>query len=149
MAIIAWMNQTTVALVLALCMVATLLAFLRYNWYPAQIFPGDTMTYAVGSLIACVAIFGHMQKAAVILFIPYIIDVILVARSRFKAEAFARVNTTGKLERANSKYYKLTDIILELWTRSGFGATEKRVVGTVLLIEGIVACIAVMSSLVG
>lgn len=91
MALISWLSGASTSLVLALCMAGTLGAFMLFNWYPARLFPGDTMTYAVGALIACIAIYGHMQKAALILFIPYIIDLILVARSQFKAEAFARV----------------------------------------------------------
>ncbi len=50
-------------------MVGALLAFLWFNWYPAKVFPGDTLTYSVGALVACIAILGDMEKIAVILFI--------------------------------------------------------------------------------
>jgi UDP-N-acetylglucosamine--dolichyl-phosphate N-acetylglucosaminephosphotransferase len=93
--------------VLALCMVGALLAFLKFNWFPAKVFPGDSLTYPVGALIACIAIIGDLQKIALILFIPYIIDLLLVLRSRCKGEAFAKVYDDGKLD---SPYKKITHL---------------------------------------
>ncbi|MBU2560641.1 glycosyl transferase family 4, partial [archaeon] len=58
----AWQAGFGWVAVFALCMVFSLLAFLRYNWHPARIFPGDTATYSIGALIACVAIMGNMEK---------------------------------------------------------------------------------------
>ena len=39
-------------------MVAALLGFYLYNKYPAKVFPGDSMTWAIGALIAGMAILG-------------------------------------------------------------------------------------------
>jgi hypothetical protein len=48
-------------------------------------------TYMIGAIIACVAILGNMEKLAILLFIPYIVDFFLKARSRMKAEEFAKI----------------------------------------------------------
>jgi len=55
-------SNKTDAAVLSLIMLAALLAFLYYNWYPAKVFPGDSMTYVVGALAACIAILGIWRR---------------------------------------------------------------------------------------
>ena len=89
MGYIAWQFNLGWVAILAGCMVFALLAFMRYNWFPARVFPGDTLTYSVGALIACVAILGNMEKVAVVLYLPYFVEFVLKARSKFKAESFA------------------------------------------------------------
>ncbi len=57
----------------AVILAATLgasLAFLKYNWFPAKVFPGDVGTLAMGAAIASAVIIGNMEKYGVILFIP-------------------------------------------------------------------------------
>ena len=103
---VAWQTGSSWVAMLALSMVFALLAFLKYNWYPAKIFPGDSFTYSVGALIACVAILGNMEKIAVVLFIPYFLDFLLPLRSGFKTEAFARVNKDRSLEMPYGGGYK-------------------------------------------
>jgi UDP-N-acetylglucosamine--dolichyl-phosphate N-acetylglucosaminephosphotransferase len=95
---VSWMTGNSWVAMLSFSMVFALLAFLRYNWYPAKIFPGDTMTYSVGALIACVAVFGNMEKIAVVLFIPYVVDFLLPLRAKLKVEAFAKANPDNSLE---------------------------------------------------
>ena len=41
---------------------AALIAFLKYNWYPAKILPGDSLTYLLGSIVAVGVIVGNMEK---------------------------------------------------------------------------------------
>ena len=62
MGYIAWFTRTGWVAVVALCMFSSLVAFYLFNKYPARIFPGDTLTYSVGALIACVAIAGNMES---------------------------------------------------------------------------------------
>src|SRR3990167_9691567 len=46
------------ALVLSVSMLAALLAFLAYNWCPAKVFGGDSLTLMTGACIAAVSIIG-------------------------------------------------------------------------------------------
>ncbi len=82
--------------------VFSLAAFLVFNWNPAKIFPGDSLTYGIGALIATVAILGNMEKIGVILFIPFFIDALMSLwpeiRGYSKAEAFGRVNEDNSLD---------------------------------------------------
>lgn len=128
----------TDAAALSLIMVGALLSFLYYNWYPARVFPGDTMTYSVGALIACVAILGNMERIAVILFIPYAVDFIFQSRGGFIREAFARVNVDGSLEQPNKCIYHLTHLALAVLRRVKGKVYERDVVLFVWGIEMVV-----------
>jgi len=81
-------HQNYFAAVLALSTFASLLAFLKFNWVPAKIFPGDSLTYLLGAVLACIAIMGNMEKAVMIVSIPFAIEFFLKARSGFKAKSF-------------------------------------------------------------
>ena len=108
----AFVNGKITAIILAMCMVGSLIAFLYFNWYPAKIFPGDTMTYSLGALAACIAIVGDMEKIGVLLFVPYAVDFIIQASGGFRKEAFAKVNETGDLEKPYKGLYHLTHLAI-------------------------------------
>lgn len=123
------------SMILALCMVGSLLAFLYFNWYPAKVFPGDTMTYSVGALVACIAILGDMEKIAVVLFIPYVVDFFLQSRGQFKVEAFARVDENGSLDKLCKGIYHLTHLVIALFKKMNRKVDEPHVVLFIYLIE--------------
>lgn len=51
---------------------STTLALLVYNWYPSQVFVGDTFTYFAGMAIAVAGILGHFSETLLILLIPQV-----------------------------------------------------------------------------
>jgi len=144
MAYVAVVTNRPSAMILALCMVGALVAFLYFNWYPARVFPGDSMTYSVGALVACVAILGDMEKIAVLLYMPYAVDFVLQSRSGFGAEAFAKVNDDGSLERPCKGIYHLTHLAIALLKRTNGRVYERDVVGAILGAEAIVVLIALV-----
>jgi UDP-N-acetylglucosamine--dolichyl-phosphate N-acetylglucosaminephosphotransferase len=127
------------AMILALCMVGALVAFLYFNWYPAKVFPGDTMTYSVGALVACVAILGDMEKIAIMLFLPYAFDFIIQASGGFQKEAFAKVNDDGSLEKPYGGLYHLTHLMIAVLKRLKGKVYERDVVLSLCGIEAAVA----------
>jgi UDP-N-acetylglucosamine--dolichyl-phosphate N-acetylglucosaminephosphotransferase len=50
------------------------LALLSFNWYPAQVFVGDTFCYFAGMSFAVVAILGHFSKTMLLFFIPQVFN---------------------------------------------------------------------------
>lgn len=128
--------------VLSLVMVGALLAFLFFNWYPAKVFPGDTLTYSVGTLVACVAILGNMEKIAVLLFIPYAIDFALPMRKMLKVEAFAKVNDDGSLEQPYDKIYDITHLAIAVLRRVKQKVYERDVVAFIYGVEIVISVIA-------
>ncbi len=61
-------------------MVFCLLAFLIENWYPAKVFPGDSLTYGVGAFIAAISMKNGFLWQSFFLLIPYFIDNIWMPR---------------------------------------------------------------------
>lgn len=145
LAYVSWIANASWVSVIALCMVFSLIAFLIYNKYPAKIFPGNTLTYSVGALIACVAIFASIERAALILFIPYFLELILKLRGRFKKESFAKIGKEGLLVQPYAKFYGLEHVsiyILDKIKRNS--ATEKNVVYLLWCIQLIFAVIVLV-----
>jgi len=133
--LIAWKTSQGYVAMLAFCMVFALLAFLFYNWYPARIFPGDTLTYSVGALIACVAILGNMEKFAVLLFLPYFADFVLPLRAKMKVEAYAKVNRDNSLDLPYDKIYDVAHLAILALKKTKGKVYEKDVVLFILSIE--------------
>lgn len=118
-----------------------LFAFLLFNWYPAKLFPGNGFTYLIGAIIGIIAILGNAEKFALLLFTPYMIDFILPLRSRMKAEAFAKVNDDGSLEKPYDKIYDLTHLMIELIRKIKPKVYERDVTISILLIELLISLI--------
>lgn len=113
--------------VIAFVMVASLAGFLYYNYYPAKVFPGDSLTYTVGGLVAIIAILGNFEKIAVFFFIPYIIETVLKSRGKLKKYSFGKPNSDGSLDLKYNKIYSLNHVAILLMKRLRVRATEKRV----------------------
>jgi len=74
LAVVAWTQGQYLAVSLALFLAAGSLGFLRYNFYPAQLFMGDCGSLFLGFNLGALAVMGLSKGATVIsLFIPVII----------------------------------------------------------------------------
>ncbi|PAV17501.1 N-acetylglucosaminephosphotransferase [Pyrrhoderma noxium] len=58
-------------------LVGVCLGFLYHNWYPARVFPGDTLCYVTGMAFAVVGIQAHFSKTLLLFFIPQIFNFLL------------------------------------------------------------------------
>ena len=114
---------------------ASLFSFLIFNWYPAKILPGDSLTYLLGSIVASGVIVGNMEKAGIILLIPFIIEFFLKARSKFRASCLGKLRKDGKLDPPyGKKIYSITHILMNLKKMN-----EKEVTISLILMEIFVA----------
>lgn len=140
---VSWITGSGWVAVMALCMVTALLAFLAFNFYPAKIFPGDTLTYSVGTLIAIIAILGNIEKYALVLFIPYYIEFVLKARGRMQKESFAGVTSEGTLTKPYKKYYGIEHVAIDVIRKIKGRVYEYDVVLLILAVEILIAVSAV------
>ncbi len=122
---------------IALAMAASLLAFLKYNWYPAKIFPGDSATYMIGAAVAVVAIIGEMQKFAVLCFILWFIELFLKARGKFSVQSFGSLQNDNTLKAPRENPYSLLHIAM----MSG-RFTEKQIAMIMISAEIIFVCLS-------
>ncbi|MEM0465207.1 MAG: glycosyl transferase family 4 [Candidatus Pacearchaeota archaeon] len=128
--------------IIGLCMVASLIIFYIYNKYPAKVFPGDILTYSVGALIACMAIFGNFERIAIFIFIPYIIEVFLKLRGKLKKQSFGIPEKDGSLKKPYEKIYGLTHLSIVLLSKFKKKVYERDVVYLILSFEIILCLIA-------
>jgi UDP-N-acetylglucosamine--dolichyl-phosphate N-acetylglucosaminephosphotransferase len=105
-------NQFNAAMI-ALCFAFALLGFLRYNWYPASVFPGD-LNYSIGAVYASVTVIGNMEKFAILCFTLYILEALLKAASRFEAESYGNLQPDGTLKPRGDKIRGLTHIVMRI-----------------------------------
>ncbi|MEW6063428.1 MAG: glycosyltransferase 4 family protein [Nanoarchaeota archaeon] len=137
---IAWLTESSWVSMIAIIMFFSLLAFYFYNKHPSKVFPGDTLTYSVGALIAAVAIAGNLERMALILFIPYFIELIIKAKNRFKTECFAVPQRDGSLK-PPAKIGSLTHLIVKIINKINGKAYERDVVYSLFLFEIILVII--------
>lgn len=131
--IIAAMRFQVEAAILMAAMLGALIAFMRFNWFPAKIFPGDSLTLMVGAGIASAVIIGDMERIGIALFAIYFIELGFKAKHFFQTECFGIPQKDGTLK-ADPRGGSLTHWIMR---RGKF--TEKQVVGIILMMQVIIA----------
>ena len=72
----------SVTLMLPFC--ATTLALLKSNWFPAEVFVGDTFTNYAGMTLAVVAILGHFPVMLMALMVPQLLNFLISVPQLFK-----------------------------------------------------------------
>lgn len=134
-AIVSYATGNSWLSIIALCMVVALIAFLFYNFYPARVFPGNSITYAIGGLFAIISILGNFEKVAIFFFIPYIIETILKSRGGLEKQSFGKPNKEGTLDLKYDKFYALTHIAIFMLKKLNIRPTEKNVVYSIWLFQ--------------
>ena len=131
------------AAIICIAMLAALIGFIKYNWFPAKIFGGDGLTLTVGAGIAVVSILGNMEKIGVLLMALFFIELFLKAKSKFQAESFGRPDKNNFLHRPYKKLLSLTQ-----WPMNG-KRTEKEVVFEILKLQALICIIVFATSYLG
>jgi len=130
---------------LSLIMVAGLLGFLIYNWYPAKVFPGNTMTYAVGAYYAGVVVLGDIAAFGLFMYLLYYVELILFVRGLSHGvykENFGVVNGDGSLSPPYDRSYSLTHVMLRLQRALRGRATERGVTIGLMCLQAAVGAVA-------
>ncbi len=98
LSLIALMTGKTEALILGVAIIGALLAFLRYNWFPAKVFGGDSLTLMIGASIAAISIIGNMEKIGISLIALHWVELVFKARHKFQSENFGTPQKDGTLK---------------------------------------------------
>jgi UDP-N-acetylglucosamine--dolichyl-phosphate N-acetylglucosaminephosphotransferase len=141
---VAYLTGSAWLSVVGLCMVASLIVFYVYNRFPAKVFPGDILTYAIGALIAGMAILGNFEKIAIFVFIPYIIETFLKVRGNLTKQSFAKVNKDGSLEIPYGKVYGMTHLSLLVLKKFKDKVYEKDVVNLIHCLQIVICVLALI-----
>ncbi len=94
-------------------LVSILFAFSFYDGYPAKIIPGDSYTYAVGAALVITMILGSMESFGVIVFMPWIIELILHLKGKFNVTDLGKLQNDGTFKPPYGKrIFSWTHIIM-------------------------------------
>jgi len=108
---------------------AALLGAWKFNWFPAKILPGDSLTYLLGAIVAAGVISGNMEKVGIIVMTPFIIEGIIKFRSRFRATSLGKLRPDGKIDPPYGKrIYSLTHVVMNL------GKFNERQITTIMIL---------------
>lgn len=141
---LSWQVGNSWIAIIAGITVFALLAFLLFNKYPSKVFTGDVLLYPMGALMACIAIVGNLEKAALILFIPYFLEFFIKLKNKFKSECFLIPKQDNALE-SPAKIGSLTHIILILLKKIKSKVYEYEIVTALWIIEIILAVIVILT----
>ena len=129
----AYVHNSKFAALIAFVTFAALIAFYIFNKYPAKILPGDSLTYLLGATIAVIAILGNMEKAALVISIPFIVEFFLKLRAKLNAKSYGYYKN-GKIHSYYDKIYSIPHV----FSRTG-KYTEKQITYFMIGIEVIFA----------
>ncbi len=135
LSVFGYINGELAAAAIAAVMASAVLAFLVFNWYPAKIMPGDSFVYALGATIAVVAIIGNMEKFALYVFAPWLLEFLLKCRSGFKAENFGYLCKDGTLKTQYPKSYSITHLVMKS------GRFKEWQVSAIIIAAEVVVCL--------
>ncbi len=128
----AYAHQRYLAALLCLMLFLPLLVFFYYNRYPAKIFPGNSLTYLLGGTLATIAVVGNIERAALIVSVPFFVEFVLKLRGRLKKPTVGYVKD-GKVYSRHDKVYSIP----HLFMNGRF--TEVQIVSFVIAIEVVFA----------
>jgi UDP-N-acetylglucosamine--dolichyl-phosphate N-acetylglucosaminephosphotransferase len=122
-------------------MLGALLAFLRFNWFPARVFIGDIGTLLIGAALASAVIIGNLESAGAILVLPYLADFFIKSMNRFPSKEWWGVpDESGRLRPVGGKVRGLAQLVMK---KAG-GITERNLVLVFIAAEALCAFAAIM-----
>lgn len=130
--VFAFLHNEIVSAAIFLSTAGALFGFLRYNWFPAKILSGDSLTYCLGAVVASGVIIGNMERAGMIIMIPFFIELFLKLRSRLTASCLGKLRRNGRLDAPYPKIYSLTHVVMKL------GKFTEKQVSIILILSQII-----------
>ena len=132
--IIGWRGGELVSVVIIIALLGATLGFLKYNFYPAKVFMGDTGSNFLGFVLANVAIMGSLKSAALLsLMIPILILGVPIFDSLFSVWRRIRLNKSPITPDRDHFHYRLIKL----------GLTHRQAVLVIYSISGVLSLCAI------
>ncbi len=125
------------AAIIAFSTSGALAAILIFNWYPAKVLPGDSLTYLVGASIVSSIIIGNIERFGIFIFAIWVIEFLLKLRSKFKARTLGNLNN-NVLEPPYKKIYSIAHILMK------FRLKENQITNYLLFIQILICLLALI-----
>ena len=120
--------------IIALILSVSLLAFLKWNWWPAKILPGDSLTYLTGAGFVTAVVLANVETFGIVVFIPWIVEAFLKLRGRFRVSSLGILQKGGTLKSQYGKIYSLTHVVMKS------GKFKEKQVTSILIGAEIIIC---------
>ncbi|MFH1663414.1 MAG: glycosyltransferase 4 family protein [archaeon] len=121
-----------------IAMLAAVIAFLKFNWLPAKIFPGDSLTLMLGAAIAASVIVGNIEKIGVMLMALFFVELGFKAKHNFQSHCFGLPQKDGTLK-PRPEGGSLTQ-----WIMKKGSFTEKKVTGILLGTQAAICVVTII-----
>lgn len=132
--IIGWRGGELVSAVIIIALLGSTLGFLKYNFYPAKVFMGDTGSNFLGFVLANAAIMGSLKSAAALsLMIPILILGVPIFDSLFSVWRRIRLNKSPIAPDRDHFHYRLVKL----------GLTHRQAVLVIYSISGVLSLCAI------
>ncbi len=129
-----------IAFIILISLAGALLGFLKYNWFPAKVFPGDVGNLTIGAVIATAIIIGNFESYGVIVMLPFIIEFFVKLINKLPTKNWQGKYIGGKLYPFNEKPISFAQWLMYL----SKGISEKNLTITFIGIEIIFCIIAIL-----
>ncbi|MCK5849002.1 MAG: undecaprenyl/decaprenyl-phosphate alpha-N-acetylglucosaminyl 1-phosphate transferase [Caldisericia bacterium] len=133
---VAYLSGFTIAALLAVALSATSFAFLKFNFYPASIFLGDSGAHFLGYMIAMISIWAGLKTTSSI--------ILLIALVGFGIPIFDVIFSSVTRARKGKKIYEadLENIHYQLHQKKGWG--QRRIAVVFYLITAVLCLIPIL-----
>ncbi|MDI6730509.1 MAG: hypothetical protein QMD06_03090 [Candidatus Altarchaeum sp.] len=132
--------ESFIAFILLISLAGALLGFLKYNWFPAKVFPGDVGNLTIGAVIATAVIIGNFESYGIVVMFPFIIEFFVKLINKLPTKNWQGKHIGGKLYSFNEKPISFAQWIMHL----SKGISEKNLTLTFIGIELIFCIIAIL-----
>jgi UDP-N-acetylglucosamine--dolichyl-phosphate N-acetylglucosaminephosphotransferase len=140
MSLLAIMHGSTEMALLFVAMLGALLAFLRFNWFPAKVFPGDVGNLTIGAVLASGVILGNLEMAGALMLLLYVIDFFLKAYNRFPSRNWWGEWKEGKLYAPEGRVRGFAQLVM----KKANGISESSLVLFFIGLQIVVAAVVVL-----
>lgn len=130
-------------------LLAGTLAFYKYHKYPSKIFPGDSGTLLMGTMVGAIAIAGRSEIVAIIALLPAVMNSFLFLSSMKKIVEHREVKTrptvlTDDFKLMASKDKRAPVTLLRLILSDG-QLSEKEIIGIIIKLAAFCSALAFIS----
>lgn len=140
MTVLALLKGSMEMVLLFVSMIGALFAFLRFNWYPSFVFPGDVGNLTIGAVLAAGVIIGNMEAAGALLLLPYVADFFIKLYNKFPSSRWWGEYKDGKLYPVDGKVRGFAQFIMKKTN----GISERNLVLFFIFLEILIAALVVL-----
>ena len=134
--IVGILERNVLVITLVIPLIAILIAFMMYNWYPSKVIMGNAGSFLIGGLLGIIPLIGHFEIVLPIVFMPHLIEFLFKIKYKGHTSVFGIVDEKGIIHNKEG----IKSVIH--WIISWGNMTEKKITLIILEIEAMLCILA-------